>query len=182
VEVGMRKKLIITGILIGMIIIGIVSFKLTLGSIDRDVNDLSDASEVVNPIYFTQEPVMQNSSFAETEKLVQVIEEPLIENQPLLAATNMVHDMANSLIKSDHIWYTLSINKATVEELMKLINSIEECEEKSVLLRIAEGWKKGDFTNIQHDHNEVWNMLDGTIGKATGVNEEAVAEAVSALK
>lgn len=41
---------------------------------------------------------------------------------------------------------------------------------------------EGDFTNIQHDHNEVWNMLDGSIGKATGVNEEAVAEAVSALK
>ena len=41
---------------------------------------------------------------------------------------------------------------------------------------------KGDFTSIVEEHNKVWSILNGTIGKAEDPNVPAVAEAKDSLK
>ncbi|WP_411675014.1 DUF6241 domain-containing protein [Cytobacillus kochii] len=41
-------------------------------------------------------------------------------------------------------------------------------------------WSKGDFSNVDNDHNYFWSLQNGTIGKATGIlspeEEEAFIE------
>ncbi len=34
---------------------------------------------------------------------------------------------------------------------------------------ILERWADGDFSRVDQDHNAIWNMQNGTIGKATGI-------------
>lgn len=97
---------------------------------------------------------------------------------------NMMHDMANTLIiaEDNKIWNTVPITKESVSKLLNMLMSSENFEEKLTFTTIAQNWQKRDFNNIINDHNTVWILLDGTIGRAKEADEPAIAKAVESLK
>ena len=92
--------------------------------------------------------------------------------------------MANTLIlaEDNKIWGKVTVNKETVLELLNMLNKFKASKEKDTFIAIAKNWQKGNFVNIVDDHNMVWKILEGTIGKADEPNIPAVAEAKQELK
>ncbi|MEK6264017.1 MAG: DUF6241 domain-containing protein [Clostridium sp.] len=101
-----------------------------------------------------------------------------------LEVVNMMHDMVNTLIiaEDNKIWGTKEVNKVSVLELLNMIESTEDFNKKVIVTEIAKDWEMGNFDNVVLDHNIVWGILDGTVGKANEVNVAAVAEAKEYLK
>ena len=43
---------------------------------------------------------------------------------------------------------------------------------KRILMNIITKWEKEDFSTVAEDHNSLWELQDGTIGKAYGTMTE----------
>lgn len=50
------------------------------------------------------------------------------------------------------------------------------------LREIVVRWQQGDFSQIVDDHNYVWDLLGGTVGRAKSANGKAVTDAIANLK
>lgn len=78
-----------------------------------------------------------------------------------------MHRMANTKIIAidEQIWGEEDMSQNNINKLL-LIVSKSNFKEKYSLLIILNRWKKGDFSRIVEDHNYVWGLLGGTIGRA----------------
>lgn len=116
-------------------------------------------------------------------KSAEVTQEVEVKYTDLQVADKM-HDMANGLIVpgDGKRWNTIDMDKKNIADVQKMLENSEDFDEKDELLQIINAWSQGDFTNIVDDHNFVWNMLDGNVGEASGINEEKVNEAVESFK
>ena len=95
----------------------------------------------------------------------------------------MMHEMANTLIVADHIKGMLIMDKANVNKLIVLINSMKASVQKDTFLEIANRWKIGDFAKVDEDHHAVWIMIpNAEIGEATGLNDDAITQAILNMK
>ena len=45
-------------------------------------------------------------------------------------------------------------------------------EHEEVYVEILTKWQKGNFSSADLDHNRVWTLLNGNVGKAYGVMSE----------
>jgi len=88
---------------------------------------------------------------------------------------NTIHQMANSIVIATEKWGEIKITQKKID---KLIIEIEESNyrNKETYLDILNRWKDGDFTRAMYDHNEVWHMLNGSVGEATGVDWNEVPD------
>ncbi len=84
---------------------------------------------------------------------------------------NQIHAMANTLIIADEIWDKEEITEETINALIIEITASAFLD-KQILLNILSEWKAGDFSNGVSAHNYVWEKLDGTVGRATGLRKE----------
>lgn len=166
------KKLIIGGLII-LVGISVGSYKVATNMVSS--NSAKSKVVAVNEI---------------AEEKTAVLAKPVIEKvDSQKAATRIeiiteIHEMANTLIiaEDNKIWGRQIVTKDSVSQLLNILNTSKPFEEKETFIAIAKKWKSGDFANIVYDHNTVWKMLDGTIGRADEPNIEAVAQAKAALK
>lgn len=81
-----------------------------------------------------------------------------------------IHHMSHQKVKADDKWgyMPLSMNR-----VVRLIDVIEANKDKykndGIYLGILSRWQKHNFSSVHYDHNAVWQIQGGTIGKATGV-------------
>lgn len=83
---------------------------------------------------------------------------------------NTIHYMSHQKVEASQKWGALRITK---ENVLLLDQVIEEHKEDliaySVYRDILDRWIAGDFSQAVDDHNDIWEMQDGSIGKATGL-------------
>lgn len=79
-----------------------------------------------------------------------------------------IHGMSHQKVKADEKWGFYQINPERINWLLEGLN-ILELHHKDVYSFILEKWAKGDFSSVDDDHNTIWELQGGTIGKATGV-------------
>lgn len=94
---------------------------------------------------------------------------------------DVAHKMTNSLIVADYIWGRVPMTRKRVDKLYYVVEN-SDLTDRQTLLEMIKRWRKGDFSNIVEDHNYLWDMLRGTIGKAYGQNIEAVEKAEKEFK
>jgi hypothetical protein len=84
---------------------------------------------------------------------------------------NYIHWMSHQKVKAESKW---THYKMTPERIDWLLEKVQEAEYKheEVYVEILTKWQNGDFSTADLDHNRVWSLLNGTIGKATGVMTE----------
>lgn len=90
-----------------------------------------------------------------------------------------IHKMANTVVIAEQKWGKDEITEESINGLIIEIKAGESKKEyvHSVeLLDILVRWKQGDFSQADQDHNFVWDLLNGTVGKATGVYEPGIPE------
>jgi hypothetical protein len=83
-----------------------------------------------------------------------------------------MHEMTHQKVEADQKWGAIPMNRDTIMQLNNFVwssgNNKFNGDQKAILLDILDGWKKGNFSNIVAEHNELWQMLEGNVGIAYG--------------
>lgn len=85
-----------------------------------------------------------------------------------------IHGMSHQKIKAEKKWGFYEIHPERIKWLLDGLEKVE-IENEDTYREILQKWNDGDFTSIDQDHNAIWRIQGGTVGKATGilsVNEE----------
>lgn len=83
---------------------------------------------------------------------------------------DLIHEMSHQKVKADEKWGALLITEERIVRLIEIVEeNYNEYECSDIYLEILNRWLIGDFSQADKDHNEIWNMNGGTIGKATGL-------------
>ncbi|MEN2467053.1 DUF6241 domain-containing protein [Ornithinibacillus sp. FSL M8-0202] len=79
-----------------------------------------------------------------------------------------IHGMSHQKVKAEQKWGFYQI---TPERIQWLLEGLDQTELKheEIYRTILEKWAKGDFTTADVDHNTIWELQGGNIGRATGV-------------
>jgi len=109
--------------------------------------------------------------------------ETVKEYSPNEVASYM-HKLANGLIiaEDNEIWGVEEITKDSLSSALTMALSLPNCEQKAKWINIIKTWQKADFSRIVDNHNEIWDYLDGGVGRASKVNIAAVRKAEKTLK
>ena len=91
---------------------------------------------------------------------------------------NIIHQMSNSIIKpADGKNY--GVIEITPEKIDMVLNSLQNINNegaRNYLENELTKWKEGNFSNGVQVHNYVWHMLDGQIGIASSLDEDAISK------
>ncbi|RYL94197.1 DUF6241 domain-containing protein [Sporolactobacillus sp. Y61] len=80
----------------------------------------------------------------------------------------LIHEMSHQKIKADQKWGFIQITKARINWLQEALGQNEFINE-AVYQEIVTRWEKGDFSRADKDHNAIWELQGGTVGKAEGL-------------
>lgn len=171
------KKLIIGGLII---VVGICAGSFKVATNIMDGNAAKSKSPTVN----VDKPQIAeaNATSVLTKSVTDTVESEKAATRIEIVTT--MHEMANTLIlaEDNKIWGRVTVTKETVSELLNILNNSKPFEEKDTFIATVKKWQNGDFANIVNDHNMVWKILKGTVGKANEPNIQAVAQAKETLK
>nr|WP_241680103.1 DUF6241 domain-containing protein [Metabacillus mangrovi] len=79
-----------------------------------------------------------------------------------------IHLMSHQKVASDLKWGAIKMTPERIEILQNLLDEKEaELKHASVYKEILDRWEKGDFSKAVEDHNQIWSLQNGTVGKAT---------------
>jgi hypothetical protein len=87
-----------------------------------------------------------------------------------------IHDMSHQKVKAAQKWGSLEVTTERIDHLISVVEN-GNYEHSHVYLDILYGWKDGDFSEADKDHNTIWRLQGGTVGKATGVLSVAEEQA-----
>ena len=91
---------------------------------------------------------------------------------------NLIHQMSNSIINpADGKKY--GVIEITPEKIDRVLNSLQNINNegaRNYLENELTKWKEGNFSNGVQVHNYVWHMLDGQIGIASSLDEDAISK------
>lgn len=128
------------------------------------VGKITETNEVSNDAY---------QVWVETGKVPKGVKPPLF----VKTLWETVHKMSHNVVVADEKWGYVPLTEERVNWLLIVVAEGRYKEEHRVELQgIAERWKAGNFRQADHDHNLVWKRLNGTVGEATGVNQNNVPE------
>lgn len=88
----------------------------------------------------------------------------------------VIHEMSHQKVKAGTKWGAIKITEERIELLLAYVKK-QDFKQKDTYIDILERWIKGDFSQAHKDHNAIWELQGGTVGKATGLlskEEEAV--------
>lgn len=81
-----------------------------------------------------------------------------------------IHYMSHQKVEANQKWGSLEITKENVEMLDRIIETDKDKLIAYPVYRdILDRWLVGDFSEAVDDHNDMWELQDGNIGKATGL-------------
>lgn len=98
------------------------------------------------------------------------------EDDDLIRIYIDIHHMSHNVIRSDEKWGLKDLTLANIGILIEKAEEISDTADTAEVLEILHRWERGDFSAADKDHNFVWSKLGGTVGIATGVNEQAIPQ------
>lgn len=81
---------------------------------------------------------------------------------------SMMHSMTHQKVIASDKWGIIEMNAESIEKAYSIV-SASDFPSKSALLNILESWQRGDFSRADEDHNYIWTLQGGSVGKATGL-------------
>ena len=81
---------------------------------------------------------------------------------------NAIHQMSHQKVRAEKKWGFIPLTRERVDRLIEVINA-NQYEHEDVYLDILKEWKESNFSNIDGNHNAIWVLQDGNVGKATGI-------------
>ncbi|MFC7062086.1 DUF6241 domain-containing protein [Halobacillus seohaensis] len=82
-----------------------------------------------------------------------------------------IHGMSHQKVEASKKWGFYQIHDERIDWLLNGLDKTDTINEdiyRDILIK----WKAGDFSEVDKDHNTIWNMQGGTVGKTTGILSE----------
>ncbi|WP_068677487.1 DUF6241 domain-containing protein [Oceanobacillus sp. Castelsardo] len=79
-----------------------------------------------------------------------------------------LHGMSHQKVEADEKWGFYPITEKRIQWLLNGLD-ITELKHEKEYRKILERWASGNFSKVDIDHNIIWEMQNGNIGKATGI-------------
>lgn len=79
-----------------------------------------------------------------------------------------IHGMSHQKVRAEKKWGFYEIHPIRIKWLLEGLDQVD-VKYASVYREILEKWEKGNFQEVDEDHNKIWNLQGGTVGKATGI-------------
>lgn len=111
----------------------------------------------------------QNSD--RTKKIDEDVEKTFPLDMSQSEIETAIHKMSHQKVKAQKKWGALQITDERVERLIEVVEA-NNYNNSSIYLSILNRWAEGDFSKVDHDHNEIWSLQGGTVGRATGILSE----------
>ncbi|MFZ7943918.1 DUF6241 domain-containing protein [Neobacillus sp. 19] len=107
--------------------------------------------------------MLEDTNMAKVEKDFA----PDMPEEEVMAA---IHQMSHQKVKAAKKWGALPLTPNRVKRLIEVVSDNRaKYVHASVYLDILTRWSKGDFSQVDHDHNAVWKLQGGTVGAAKGI-------------
>jgi Family of unknown function (DUF6241) len=159
-----KKIVIITGISLGILIVGSFgTFKIIENSSDYEAKRTAIENGTMDEYNAAKDSKEQTRKIVSGFKEGSGIE-PGSEEYAVISA---MHKMTHQKIKSDKKWGAIPMNDKNIKEIKDAIENNDYAKGPS-LMRIITKWEEGDFNSIAQDHNSLWEMQGGTVGRAYG--------------
>lgn len=86
------------------------------------------------------------------------------------ALQDAIHQMSHQKVEADKKWGAIHITPELIERLLVVVETnSSEYRHADTYLDILQRWENGDFSKADKDHNKIWDLQNGTVGKATGL-------------
>lgn len=160
-----------------LIIVSIVFIAIFLGVLGVILVDMIDQQAVTtSKVQSKEEKTLLETGNEESEQVEKIPDNPFGSNNAMLAEDELLtymHGMSHQKVIADEKWIHYQMTNERIQFLISVIEA-GSYENSDLLLEILNRWKEADFTKADKDHNAIWQLQGGTIGKATGVmsNEE----------
>jgi len=111
------------------------------------------------------------------EKVIEIKDKENIDVNALFPETmtdeevqNAIHQMSHQKVKADKKWGMIPLTKERVVRLIDVVEGNKDnFKHESTYLKILNRWKVDDFSRVDEDHNIIWTLQNGTVGRATGI-------------
>jgi hypothetical protein len=138
---------------------------------------------LTNQSMFQDSVSIRETVSEDSNEIIEINEEaavPVEDEFPLTmseyAVQNAIHGMSHQKVKADKKWGFIPMTQERIERLIEVVE-YNSYKHKTAYLDILYGWKEGDFSQVDKDHNTIWSFQNGTIGKATGILSPAEEKA-----
>lgn len=84
------------------------------------------------------------------------------------AVMAMMHKMTHQKVIASEKWGIIQMNQESISKAKQLLLA-SDFNSKEELLEIISRWEKGQFDQVDNDHNFIWELQGGSIGRATGI-------------
>ncbi|TWT05905.1 DUF6241 domain-containing protein [Planomicrobium sp. CPCC 101079] len=89
-----------------------------------------------------------------------------------------VHLMTHQKVEAKEKWGAVEITPENIENLLTIVEmNQDQYEHAEYYKEVLTQWQKGDFSNAVEVHNYIWQLNGGTVGRATGLLDEAEEQA-----
>lgn len=86
---------------------------------------------------------------------------------------NSIHAMSHAKVYAKQKWSHLEPTQERIDRLLVILEqNKDELDFDDLYISILKNWQAGDYSDAVSDHNEIWKLQDGTVGKATRLLSE----------
>jgi hypothetical protein len=88
----------------------------------------------------------------------------------------ILHNMTHQKVRSEEKWGFVHMSEVNLLAVKEVLRENPTFSQNIEMLAIVTDWLNNDFSNIVAEHNSIWKMKDGSVGKAYGIlspSEEA---------
>ena len=161
----MKKKLFIP--LVGLIVIGSAA-AWYFWQYEGDTSGV----KIDNP---SEEQIDEGKQIIEDSFNNQEADEEIITGEVTdIKIQSVLHKMSHQKVAADKKWGSLEITKDRLQFLSAEIDENKgNLDYYHTYRDIVDRWLAGDFSRADQDHNAIWKLQEGTVGRATGLLNEA---------
>jgi hypothetical protein len=110
--------------------------------------------------------------YNEEDELVEQMTVPVEDEFPFDMTESdvlgAIHALSHQKVQAEVKWSFMLITTERIERLIEVVEA-NNYDHSDGYLDILYRWNEGDFSQAHHDHNFVWKLQGGTVGKATGL-------------
>lgn len=164
----MKKLLTISGITVGTLALTAALVFGLLEFANKPVNTKTAEAEEVDQVEAEEVDDIDAPEVILKETANEDLEELFPDSMTESTMQTTIHHMAHGLIYAEQKWGKIEITEDRLERLLQVAEQQESSyKEGSLYVSILTYWNDGDFSNAVADHNSIWKLQNGTVGKAT---------------
>lgn len=160
-------------------IIGIIQPKLfskypNVYPVFKSINEIFQKEKIISILGITTNKEVIEGEGSSSQETVYIKDEDVKVPTNHYESVKLIHSMANSIIHAEYKWECTEITPNTISKALEGVEFIKDDYDRMHLRNSLTKWSKGNFNNAVDVHNYVWEMLDGTVGKAYTADDNEI--------